>query len=96
MLSSRLRSVNHVCSSAQSRLGQAIDLYRGYFERCAEMVEPGPLFDFRAILRNRVPRTRKNRGGERRPRHLFGAAPMLEGCHEQPGQLQEPRDPRPR
>ena len=52
--------VDHVCSPQQSREGKAIDLYRDYFRRCAALVKPGALFGFQAILRNRLPRTRKD------------------------------------
>ncbi len=55
-----IEMIDHVCSPEQSRQGRAIDLYRGYFERCATMVEPGACFGFQAILRNRVPRSRKD------------------------------------
>lgn len=55
-----IEMIDHVCSPEQSRRGQAIDLYRGYFKRCADMVKPGSFFGFQAILRNRIPRTRKD------------------------------------
>ncbi len=55
-----IEMVDHVCSPEQSRKGMAIDLYRNYFKRCADMVKPGSSFGFQAILRNRVPRTRKD------------------------------------
>ena len=35
-------------------------LYRDYFNKLAEWVEPGAAFGFQAILRNRVPRRRKD------------------------------------
>jgi cyclopropane-fatty-acyl-phospholipid synthase len=55
-----IEMIDHVCSPEQSREGKAIDLYRGYFERCAGMVKPGSCFGFQAILRNRIPRTRSD------------------------------------
>jgi cyclopropane-fatty-acyl-phospholipid synthase len=55
-----IEMVDHVCSPAQSRQGMAIDLYRNYFKRCADMVPAGACFGFQAILRNRVPRSRKD------------------------------------
>jgi cyclopropane-fatty-acyl-phospholipid synthase len=55
-----IEMVDHVVSPAQSREGKAIDLYRSYFQKCHGWVKPGSLFAFQAILRNRVPRTRKD------------------------------------
>ncbi len=55
-----LEMIDHLCSPAQSRKGLAIEIYRAYFERLATWVEPGACFGFQAILRNRVPRTRKD------------------------------------
>ncbi|MEM9190625.1 MAG: class I SAM-dependent methyltransferase [Myxococcota bacterium] len=55
-----IEMVDHVCSPEQSREGKAIDLYRDYFKRCASFCKPGAHFGFQAILRNRVPRTRKD------------------------------------
>lgn len=55
-----IEMIDHLCSPAQSREGKAIDIYRDYFRRCAEWVKPGAYFGFQAILRNRVPRTRKD------------------------------------
>jgi len=55
-----IEMVDHVCSPQQSREGKAIDLYRDYFRRCAALVKPGASFGFQAILRNRVPRNRKD------------------------------------
>jgi cyclopropane-fatty-acyl-phospholipid synthase len=55
-----IEMVDHVVSPEQSRAGKAIDLYRNYFKRCADMVKPGASFGFQAILRNRVPRNRKD------------------------------------
>jgi cyclopropane-fatty-acyl-phospholipid synthase len=55
-----IEMVDHVVSPDQSRKGMAVDLYRKYFERCASFMKPGAFFGFQAILRNRVPRTRKD------------------------------------
>lgn len=55
-----IEMIDHLCSPEQSRKGMAIDLYRTYFQKCAEWVKPGSYFGFQAILRNRVPRTRKD------------------------------------
>lgn len=55
-----IEMIDHLCSPAQSHKGMAIDLYRAYFEKCHSWVKPGACFGFQAILRNRVPRTRKD------------------------------------
>lgn len=55
-----LEMVDHLCSPAQANKGMAVDLYREYFRRCREWVEPGAYFGFQAILRNRVPRDRND------------------------------------
>jgi cyclopropane-fatty-acyl-phospholipid synthase len=53
-----IEMIDHLCSPAQAAKGEAVDIYRKYFNKCAEWVKPGGLFAFQAILRNRVPRTR--------------------------------------
>ncbi|MCB9675956.1 MAG: class I SAM-dependent methyltransferase [Alphaproteobacteria bacterium] len=55
-----IEMIDHLCSPAQARQGHAVKLYRQYFDKLAEWVEPGACFGFQAILRNRVPRTRKD------------------------------------
>ena len=55
-----IEMIDHLCSPAQARKGLAIELYRNYFNKLAEWVEPGSCFGFQAILRNRVPRNRKD------------------------------------
>lgn len=55
-----IEMIDHLCSPEQSRRGQAIELYRKYFTKCASWVKPGACFGFQAILRNRVPRSRKD------------------------------------
>ncbi len=52
--------IDHLCSPAQARQGLAVDLYRAYFNRLATWVRPGACFGFQAILRNRIPRARKD------------------------------------
>jgi len=52
--------VDHLVSPAQAREGQAVDIYRTYFNKCATWVKPGACFGFQAILRNKVPRTKKD------------------------------------
>ncbi len=55
-----IEMIDHLCSPAQARQGLAVGLYRDYFNKLAEWVEPGAAFGFQAILRNRVPRARKD------------------------------------
>ncbi len=55
-----IEMIDHLCSPAQAREGKAIELYRAYFNRLAQWVDEGSAFGFQAILRNRVPRTRKD------------------------------------
>lgn len=52
--------IDHLCSPAQAREGLGVSLYRQYFDRLARWVEPGAAFGFQAILRNRIPRGRKD------------------------------------
>jgi cyclopropane-fatty-acyl-phospholipid synthase len=55
-----IEMIDHLCSPAQANKGMAIDIYRQYFKKSAGWVEPGSCFGFQAILRNRVPRNRKD------------------------------------
>jgi cyclopropane-fatty-acyl-phospholipid synthase len=55
-----IEMVDHVVSPDQANKGMAVELYRQYFNNCAKLVKPGGLFAFQSILRNRVPRTRKD------------------------------------
>ncbi|AKF06246.1 class I SAM-dependent methyltransferase [Sandaracinus amylolyticus] len=55
-----IEMIDHVVSPQQSTQGLAIDLYRNYFERCWHLAKPGAWFGFQAILRDRVPRNRKD------------------------------------
>lgn len=55
-----IEMVDHLVSPAQARDGQAVDIYRTYFNKCASWVKPGACFGFQAILRNKVPRTKKD------------------------------------
>jgi cyclopropane-fatty-acyl-phospholipid synthase len=55
-----IEMIDHLCSPAQAQQGMAVDLYREYFRKTASWVKPGSCFGFQAILRNRVPRTRKD------------------------------------
>lgn len=55
-----IEMIDHLCSPAQAREGLAVDLYRTYFDQVAQWVDPGACFGFQAILRNRIPRRRKD------------------------------------
>ncbi len=55
-----IEMIDHLCSPAQAREGLAVQIYRSYFNRLASWVEPGDCFGFQAILRNRIPRARKD------------------------------------
>jgi cyclopropane-fatty-acyl-phospholipid synthase len=55
-----IEMIDHLCSPAQANQGLAVEIYRGYFNRCATFVRRGAMFGFQAILRNRVPRTKKD------------------------------------
>jgi len=55
-----IEMIDHLCSPAQAREGLAIEIYRAYFAKLAEWIEPGGYFGFQAILRNRVPRRKKD------------------------------------
>jgi cyclopropane-fatty-acyl-phospholipid synthase len=55
-----IEMIDHLCSPEQSRKGMAIEIYREYFRKTSTWVKPGACFGFQAILRNRVPRNRKD------------------------------------
>ena len=55
-----IEMVDHLVSPAQQKEGLAVPIYRGYFDKVAQWVKPGACFGFQAILRHRVPRTRKD------------------------------------
>jgi cyclopropane-fatty-acyl-phospholipid synthase len=55
-----IEMVDHVVSPEQANQGLAVDLYRNYFKRCADLCKPGSYFGFQAILRDRIPRTRED------------------------------------
>lgn len=55
-----IEMVDHVVSPEQANQGLAVELYRKYFERCWQLAKPGAWFGFQAILRDRIPRTKKD------------------------------------
>ncbi len=55
-----IEMIDHLVSPKQQQEGLAVPIYREYFNKLATWVKPGACFGFQAILRNRVPRTRKD------------------------------------
>lgn len=55
-----IEMIDHLCSPKQAREGQAVAIYRSYFNKLAEWVKPGACFGFQAILSDRVPRKRQD------------------------------------
>lgn len=55
-----IEMIDHICSPAQARQGKGVELYREYFKRCHSFVKPGSFFACQAILRDKIPRTRKD------------------------------------
>jgi cyclopropane-fatty-acyl-phospholipid synthase len=55
-----IEMVDHVVSPQQANEGKAVELYRNYFKRCSELSKPGAYFGFQAILRDRIPRGKKD------------------------------------
>lgn len=55
-----IEMIDHLCSPAQARQGLGVELYRQYFDTLAKWVPKGAAFGFQAILRNRIPRRRKD------------------------------------
>ncbi len=55
-----IEMIDHLVSPAQQKEGMAVQIYREYFNKTAQWVKPGACFGFQAILRDRVPRTRKD------------------------------------
>ena len=55
-----IEMIDHLVSPAQQQQGLAIPIYREYFNTLATWVKPGACFGFQAILRDRVPRNRKD------------------------------------
>ena len=52
--------IDHLCSPEEARPGKAIDIYRAYFKKCWELTNKGAWFGLQTILRNRVPRIKKD------------------------------------
>ena len=52
--------MDHLCSPEEARKGKAVDIYRDYFKKCWQATKPGAWFGLQTILRNRVPRNKKD------------------------------------
>jgi cyclopropane-fatty-acyl-phospholipid synthase len=52
--------IEHTATPAQVRTGEHIGVYRDYFRRAHEWTRPGACFALQTILRNSVPRNRKD------------------------------------
>ncbi len=52
--------MDHLCSPEEARKGKAVDIYRQYFKKCWDLTRPGAWFGLQTILRNRVPRNKKD------------------------------------
>jgi len=52
--------MEHISTPAEVRAGHHLDAYRDYFARVHSWTRPGAYFGLQTILRDRVPRTRKD------------------------------------
>lgn len=52
--------MDHLCSPEEARKGRAVDIYREYFKKVWQATTPGAWFGLQTILRNRVPRIKKD------------------------------------
>ena len=52
--------MDHLCSPEEARQGKAVDIYRSYFKKVWDATTPGAQFGLQTILRNRVPRNKKD------------------------------------
>jgi cyclopropane-fatty-acyl-phospholipid synthase len=52
--------IDHLCSPEEARQGKAVDIYRRYFRKAWEWTNPGSWFGLQHIVRNRVPRDKKD------------------------------------
>src|SRR5438094_3243492 len=55
-----IEMIDHLVSPAQQQQGLAVPIYREYFNKLGSWLKPGACFGFQAILRDRVPRSRKD------------------------------------
>src|SRR5258706_4808709 len=52
--------IDHLCSPEEARQGKAVDNFRKYFRTVHQWTAPGTWFGLQHILRNRVPRDKKD------------------------------------
>jgi cyclopropane-fatty-acyl-phospholipid synthase len=52
--------IDHLCSPEEARQGKAVDNFRRYFKTVYEWTKPGTWFGLQHIVRNRVPRDKKD------------------------------------
>jgi cyclopropane-fatty-acyl-phospholipid synthase len=52
--------MEHICSPEEARAGKSVDMYRNYFRLAHRWAKPGAFFGLQTILRNFVPRDRKD------------------------------------
>jgi cyclopropane-fatty-acyl-phospholipid synthase len=52
--------IDHLCSPEEARQGKAIDIFRKYFRTVYQWTKPGSWFGLQHIVRNRVPRDKKD------------------------------------
>jgi cyclopropane-fatty-acyl-phospholipid synthase len=52
--------IDHLCSPEEARQGKAVDIYRNYFKKVHELTNQGAWFGLQTILRNKVPRIKKD------------------------------------
>ncbi|MCC7541447.1 MAG: class I SAM-dependent methyltransferase [Deltaproteobacteria bacterium] len=52
--------MEHIASPEEARSGKHIDLYRDFFRRVHSWTKPGAYFGLQTILRNRMPRNKKD------------------------------------
>ena len=52
--------IDHLCSPEEARQGKAVDNFRKYFKTVHQWTKPGTWFGLQHIVRNRVPRDKKD------------------------------------
>jgi cyclopropane-fatty-acyl-phospholipid synthase len=52
--------IEHVCAPEDARANRQVEMYRNYFRLAHQWSKPGAYFALQTILRNRIPRNRKD------------------------------------
>jgi cyclopropane-fatty-acyl-phospholipid synthase len=52
--------IEHVCAPEDARANRQVEMYRNYFHLAHQWTKPGAHFALQTILRNRIPRNRKD------------------------------------